>query len=1189
MSNADITYSAHAPAQEPTPSDSLSGRPRPPPSRRRDKPQLSCNACRRRNRGSGSSCTYTTATGRPHGPVHVQDRINELESLVVSLMRQQNPARACPPSSEYTVQATPDEVHVPEPSVPGGNPELPGETTPMTQLGISPPPSDCGSIKVRESGVSYVSSAHWAAVLDSIAELRQHFAEEDEAYARIPDPIQSQASLARPQLFYISSTHISHAEVLHAIPPRPVVDRLVSRYFNVVDLATGIVHSGKFLREYEGFWNRPQETPIVWVGLLLAIICVSTQLQETTLVPHSTSTSSGTPSQPTQDPQRQAMVDTLRKKIAQCLVLGHYAKGGPHVLETLILYLLFEILLSKGVETGIWVLAGNIAQIAIHMGYHRDAKHFPDISPFAGEMRRRVWTTIAQIDYSSSLQMGLPTVIKESQVDTAEPRNLYDADFDEDTTNLPPSRPESEVTPILYVLSKHRLLSVSVKVADMAIEPRSHSYSEVLDLDKQIDKARDALPLSMRWKSLASSLDVPSQVLMKRIWLEVSLQRLKVDLHRKFMGPSRLQQEHAYSRSACLAAAMRILEFQHLVDEEARVDGRLNENHWRVSTSLLHEFLLATSILCFYLQNRGAGPQEQSVGPGDAGDISVDRIKRLLRASQVIWARSSATSRAARKAVAALRYVLGDSGASAGSSSGFEVSDSGVSSSAPTQYFPDPAPPGPETDRGEKDVAMEMVGTESHAIDPVVIASAVRKIDWFLIPAMMFGYGLVYYDKAILGSAVLFGMTSDLELSVPDPNNPGAVDTSRLSWATSLFYFGMLAGLYPMSFALQRLDLGRVLGGVVCVWAATCAATAGVTSHGGLYAQRFFLGFVESIIPTGFMCIVSGFYTQAEQSLRQSWWFSSTGLWTILGGALNYGFAQITGGGLRRWQYIYLLAGALTFLFGLFCFAAPSSPVSAWFLTKEERFAAVERLRYGQTGVRCTKFKWAQLREAVLDVKIWLIALMMASAYTVNGAVSGFGPLIVSTFGWSTLNSILFQFPLGGLCFIVILLTGWLGSRIPNIRILMLIICCLPVIAGCAIIWKSEWTFHAAAPVIGYTITGTFGGVVSLIITIGMSNVAGHTKKSFTSATIFVAYCVGNIIGPQLVRSQSKAHHYPELWLGLIICYCITILSSAALYIVLQKENKRREATVVEDETERSKLAFQDLTDKENPYFRYVM
>ena len=227
--------------------------------------------------------------------------------------------------------------------------------------------------------------------------------------------------------------------------------------------------------------------------------------------------------------------------------------------------------------------------------------------------------------------------------------------------------------------------------------------------------------------------------------------------------------------------------------------------------------------------------------------------------------------------------------------------------------------------------------------------------------------------------------------------------------------------------------------------------TATVTTWRGLFAQRFFLGFTESIIPTAFMVIVSGYYTQQEQALRQSWWFSSTGGWTIIGGALNYGFAQIHGGSMRAWQYIYLLAGALTITFGMASFALPNSPVSAWFLNDEEKIVAVERLRKGQTGVRCQKLKWEQVTETFLDVKVWLVAFMMAGAYTVNGAVSGFGPLIVSTFGYTTLESILIQFPLGGVVFVFILLTGWLSSRIPNIRIILLILCCLPVIAGCAV------------------------------------------------------------------------------------------------------------------------------------------
>ena len=89
--------------------------------------------------------------------------------------------------------------------------------------------------------------------------------------------------------------------------------------------------------------------------------------------------------------------------------------------------------------------------------------------------------------------------------------------------------------------------------------------------------------------------------------------------------------------------------------------------------------------------------------------------------------------------------------------------------------------------------------------------------------------------------------------------------------------------------------------------------------------------------------------------------------------------------------------------------------------------------------------------------------------------------------------------------------------------------------AGFVIIWKSHWGHRPAAPVIGYAIVGFFGPVVSLIITLGASNVAGATKKSCMAAGIFVFYYAGNIVGLQLVKSWTKADHYPELWTGLII------------------------------------------------------
>lgn len=167
--------------------------------------------------------------------------------------------------------------------------------------------------------------------------------------------------------------------------------------------------------------------------------------------------------------------------------------------------------------------------------------------------------------------------------------------------------------------------------------------------------------------------------------------------------------------------------------------------------------------------------------------------------------------------------------------------------------------------------------------------------------------------------------------------------------------------------------------------------------------------------------------------------------------------------------------------------------------------------------------------------------------YTINGAISGFGPLIVSTFGYNTLESILFQFPVGAVCVIFIPLCGFIPTVIPNTRIPMLITCCLPVIAGCVMIWKSQWGHKPVVPVVGYALTGFFGPVVSLVITLGASNVAGATKKTVMAATVFVAYTVGNIIGPQLVKSNTKAQHYPELWTGMVIWSVFPSISTELL------------------------------------------
>lgn len=89
-------------------------------------------------------------------------------------------------------------------------------------------------MRLTTSGARYVGDAHWAAILDGITDLKEYFDTSKDVYTFNEDFNVPGAS--RVQLFY-SCKHASKVEILAAIPPRPAVDRFVSRYFNMLDLA----------------------------------------------------------------------------------------------------------------------------------------------------------------------------------------------------------------------------------------------------------------------------------------------------------------------------------------------------------------------------------------------------------------------------------------------------------------------------------------------------------------------------------------------------------------------------------------------------------------------------------------------------------------------------------------------------------------------------------------------------------------------------------------------------------------------------------------------------------------------------------------------------------------------------------------------------------------------------------------
>ena len=108
--------------------------------------------------------------------------------------------------------------------------------------------ADRGSMRVSASELHYIGGDHWKAILDSIADLKDHFDREEQLrLATSPDETQKHLGDAgitklhpsrHSLLLYGGSQPASRAEIFAALPPKGAVDRYISRYFNRQELVS---------------------------------------------------------------------------------------------------------------------------------------------------------------------------------------------------------------------------------------------------------------------------------------------------------------------------------------------------------------------------------------------------------------------------------------------------------------------------------------------------------------------------------------------------------------------------------------------------------------------------------------------------------------------------------------------------------------------------------------------------------------------------------------------------------------------------------------------------------------------------------------------------------------------------------------------------------------------------------------
>lgn len=556
----------------------------------------------------------------------LQERIDHLETLVRSLAGKQQ--------GQSVTSAT------------GNGPGV-AATAAITETGDRLV-SEFGHIDLQGHESSYVESDHWMSILDEISDLKDMVKEPSDANAYERGTVPQRHS--GTGLFLLSTRLVNKMEILATIPPRLVVDSIVAKYFKTADMPVTLInHRGVFLKQYEKFWDSPLDTPIMWITMLFGMMFIVSycalfvdegpdSLDEITSAEY------------------RKIVAASRERMIQCLRLGNYLKGSPHTIEALLFLLQLEYIQGEDAQRSCWHLIGVIIRAALKMGYHRDGCHFSKMSVFDQEMRRRTWYLLAQFDIAASSQVGLPRLIKESQCDTAEPSNLLDDDFDDAVTLLPPARPPTEHTLSQFLVYKSRIVSVYGSICDFTTSSRQRDYNEVMRLDTLLNTEYSQKPPILDLKPMHRSFVDGAHLVTRRLYIAMTFYHARITLHRKFMIDAKLNMKYAFSHSTCIDAALSALQLQVELFEHCQPGGKLCGHRWKIISLIQSEFLLATTVLCYNLNDDYANSRWQ-YSPL-VSDALQQKIVVALQTSENVWQHQQELSKEARTAVKAIRFVL---------------------------------------------------------------------------------------------------------------------------------------------------------------------------------------------------------------------------------------------------------------------------------------------------------------------------------------------------------------------------------------------------------------------------------------------------------------------------------------------------------------------------------------------------
>jgi MFS family permease len=235
------------------------------------------------------------------------------------------------------------------------------------------------------------------------------------------------------------------------------------------------------------------------------------------------------------------------------------------------------------------------------------------------------------------------------------------------------------------------------------------------------------------------------------------------------------------------------------------------------------------------------------------------------------------------------------------------------------------------------------------------------------MPFLFVCYVFAYVDRVNVGFAKL-QMQQDLRMS-----------DAVYGVGAGIFFLGYFIFEIPANMIMQRVGARLWLGPIMILWGVVAACTMFVRSATSFYVLRFVLGIVESGFFPGVILYLTYWYTRQHRAKMVAAFMTAIPLSGVVAGFISGAILAFAAdaGGLRAWQWLFLLEGIPSILAGaVTVFFLDNNPSRAKWLTSEERGLLLDRLEREEATKRSEGESRHRLIDAFKSGQVWLLCIV---------------------------------------------------------------------------------------------------------------------------------------------------------------------------------------------------------------------